>query len=179
MRNANIKLLLGITLLLVGGLGIPAGVLIPTFNVPNEEVVFESPGEARLTIEAPGRFYLWHNYRTVHEGRQVVRNRYLPDGMSFRVTRVDDGSTLPFQPRGSIQTEMGGSASQSVGYVDVERPGTLRVEVSDGDEQMRLMSFSRSRFKIFLRAIGFSVLSLVVLGSAGMVLLIMGITRRS
>lgn len=178
MNSANMKLLLGIVVLLVGGLGIPAGILIPAFSAPNETIVFQSPGETTLEIKAPGRFYLWHNYRTIHDGRQVVRNKYLPDGMSFQVTRVGDDSTLQFQPRGSIQTEMGGSASQSVGYVEVERPGTLRVEVAGGDEQTRLMAFSRSRFMPLARAIGFSLLSLAVLGSAGIVLIILGIVRR-
>mgnify|MGYP005857879765 CR=1 FL=1 len=179
MKGAKIKLMLGIVLLVVGGFAVPAGFLIPAFNTPNEEVIFESPGQAKLNVEAPGRFYLWHNYRTIQDGRQVVRNKHLPNGMTFEVIRADDGSTLTFEPRSSMTTEMGGSASRSIGYVDVESPGEFRIAVRGGDDQTRIMSFSRSRFMIFLRAIGFSVLSLAVLGSAGMVLLIIGIVQRS
>lgn len=178
MNSANLKLTLGIVLILVGGLAIPAGLLIPAFGAPSEEVVFESPGEATLDIEAPGRFYLWHNYRTIHDGQQVVRNQHLPDGMSFEVTRVDDGSTLAFQSRGSIHTEMANAASQSVGYVDVENPGTFRIEVRGGDDRLRVMSFSRSRMMLFVRAIGFSLLSMVLLGTGGAALMIMGLVQR-
>lgn len=177
MTSANLKLFSGIVLLLVGGLGIPAGILIPAFGAPNENVVFESPGEATLEIEAPGRFYLWHNYRTIHEGRQVVRGERLPNGMSFEVVRLADGSSLPFQPRGSIHTEMTNAASRSVGYVAVEQPGAFSIEVSGGDDRMRVMSFSRSRFMLFARAIGLSLLSMAVLGTAGVVLIILGVVQ--
>src|SRR6056297_3356877 len=171
MKSANLKISLGIIVLLLGGLAIPAGILIPAFSAPNEEVVFETPGATALDVHSPGRFYLWHNYRTLRDG-------HLPDGMSFNVTRAD-GSTVPLQPRASITTEMSGSASRSIGYVDIERPGTLRIEVRGGDEQMRVMSFERARFMMFARALGFSLLSLAVLGAGGIVLIIFGIAQRA
>lgn len=179
MRNGNFKILLGIVLVLVGGLAVPAGLLIPAFDAPNENVVFESPGEATLEIEAPGRFYLWHNYRTIHQGRQVARDQHLPDGMSFQVARLADGSSIPFQARSNIHTDIGGAESRSVGYVDIERPGTFEIQVRGGDDQTRIMSFSRSRFMMFARAVGFSLLSLVVLGSGGIVLIVFGVAQRA
>jgi|SRR6056297_1637881 len=179
MKRANVKLLSGVILLLIGGIAIPAAILVPAFDAPNEEVVFETPGEASLDIRSPGRFYLWHDYRTIHGGRQVARSEHLPDGMSFSVTRADDGSPLSFQPRSNISTELGGSSSRSIGYVDVERPGTLRIEVRGGDGQMRVMSFERARFMLFAGAVGFSLLSLTVLGSAGVVLIVLGIAQRA
>ncbi|MBL37567.1 MAG: hypothetical protein CMP07_04080 [Xanthomonadales bacterium] len=179
MKTGNLKILLGAILLLAGGLAIPAGLLVPAFGAPNENVVFETPGEATLEIEAPGRFYLWHKYRTIHQGRQVVRDEHLPDGMSFRVSRLDDGSSIPFQARSNIHTEIGDAESRSIGYVDIERPGTFMIEVTGGDEQTRIMSFSRSRMMLFARAIGFSLLSLVVLGSLGVVLIVFGIGQRA
>jgi len=178
MKSANLKISLGMIVLLLGGLAIPAGILIPAFSAPNEEVVFETPGATALDVHSPGRFYLWHNYRTLRDGRQVVRDEHLPDGMSFNVTRAD-GSTVPLQPRASITTEMSGSASRSIGYVDIERPGTLRIEVRGGDEQMRVMSFERARFMLFARAVGFSLLSLAVLGTGGIVLIVFGIAQRA
>lgn len=179
MKNGNLKILLGVVLLLAGGLAIPAGILIPTFSAPNENVVFETPGEATLEIAAPGRFYLWHKYRAIHQGRQVVRDEHLPDGMSFEVTRLGDGSSIPFRARSNIHTELGGAESRSVGYVDIERPGTFEIEVEGGDEQTRIMSFSRSRLMLVARAIGFSLLSLIVLGSCGVVLIVFGIGQRA
>lgn len=178
MKNANLKISLGIAVLLLGGLAIPAGILIPAFQAPNEEVVFETPGAAALDVRSPGRFYLWHNYRTIHDDRQVVRDEHLPDGMSFSVTRAD-GSTIPLQPRPNITTEMSGAASRSIGYVDIERPGMLRIEVRGGDAQMRVMSFERSRFMLFARAVGFSLMSLAVLGAGGIVLIVFGIAQRA
>jgi len=179
MKSGNLKILLGVLLLLAGGLAIPAGILIPAFSAPNENVVFETPGEARLEIKAPGRFYLWHKYRTIHQGRQVVRDEHLPNGMSFEVTRLADDSSIPFRARGNIQTEIGDAESRSVGYVDLQQPGTFEIEVGGGDEQTRIMSFSRSRMMLFARAIGFSLLSLVVLGSLGVVLIVFGIGQRA
>lgn len=179
MSSANFKLLLGIALVIVGGLALPAGILIPAFDAPDESVVFESPGEATLDIEAPGRFYLWHEYRTIHDGRQVVRDEHLPDGMSFDVTRAGDGPSVAFQARSNIHTEIGDSESRSVGYVDIEQPGTFRIEVGGGDDRMRVMSFSRSRFMLFTRAFGLSLLSLVILGAGGIILIIFGIAQRA
>lgn len=179
MKRANLKLLSGVALLLIGGIAIPAGILVPAFDAPNEEVVFETPGAASLNVLSPGRFYLWHDYRTIHDGRQVARDDHLPDGMSFTVTRVDDGSALSFQPRNNISTELSGSSSRSIGYVDVKRAGKLRIEVRGGDGQMRVMSFERARFMMFAGAVGFSLLSLTVLGSAGVVLIVLGIAHRA
>jgi len=179
MISSNLKLVLGIVVLLLGGLAIPVGIMISAFGAPAEEVVFEAPGQASLEVEAPGRFYLWHNYRTIHDGLQVVHNKHLPDGMSFEVTRLDDGSTLALQPRSNINTEMADAASSSVAYVDIEQPGRLRIEVGGGDDRTRIMSFSRSRFMLFARAIGFSLISLAVLGTAGIVLIVLGILQRT
>lgn len=179
MKTGNLKIVLGATLLLAGGLAIPAGILIPAFGAPNENIVFETPGEVTLEIEAPGRFYLWHKYRTIHQGRQVVRDEHLPDGMSFTVTRPADGSSIPFRARGNIHTEIGDAESRSIGYVDIQRPGTVRVEVGGGDDQTRIMSFSRSRLMLFTRAIGFSLLALIVLGSLGVILIVFGIGQRA
>lgn len=178
MSSATVKLLLGIILLLVGGLAIPAGILIPAFEAPNEEVTFETPGAASLDVRSPGRFYLWHDYRTIHDGRQVVRDENLPDGMSFSVKRAD-GPKIPLQPRANITTEMSGSASRSIGYVEVERPGTLQIEVRGGDEQIRVMSFERARFRLIAGAVGLSLLSLAVLGTAGVVLIVLGIAQNA
>ena len=179
VTSANFKLLLGIVLVVGGGLALPASILIPAFDAPDERVAFESPGAATLDIEAPGRFYLWHKYRTIHDGRQVVRDEHLPNGMSFEVTRVDEGSPVAFNARSNIHTEIGDSASRSIGYVDIERPGKFRIEVGGGDDRMRVMSFSRSRFMLFTRAFGLSLLSLVILGAGGIVLIIFGIAQRA
>lgn len=179
MTSANLKLVLGSVLLLLGGLAIPAGIMIPALDAPAEEIVFEVPGQASLEVEAAGRFYLWHNYRTIHQGRQVVHDKHLPDGMSFELTRLDDGSTLALQPRSNINTEMADAASSSVAYVDIEQPGRFRIEVGGGDDRTRVMSFSRSRFMLFARAIGFSLLSIAVLGTAGIVLIVLGIVQRT
>ena len=51
MKTGNLKILLGAILLLAGGLAIPAGLLVPAFGAPNENVVFETPGEATLEID--------------------------------------------------------------------------------------------------------------------------------
>lgn len=179
MKPANTMIWLGVAVLLIGGLLIPAGTLARAFGAPNEEVTFESPGRASLEIVAPGRFYLWHDYRTIHENQQLVRGQRLPDGVSFEVVRADDGSTLAFQPSGGTHTEIGGTASRSIGYVDIKRPGRVDIEVGGGDGQLRILTFSRSRFMQFVRAIGISLLSLAILGTAGILLIVFGIARRT
>jgi len=99
--------------------------------------------------------------------------------MSFDIAHADSGSNLEFQPRGSMHTEGGKSASRSVGYVDIETPGRIIVEIEGGDGKERVMSFSRSRIMLFVRSIGISLLLIAVFGTGGIVLIIFGVAQRA
>lgn len=179
MKKGTGKILIGIVLALAGLLVIPVAVIAPAIPAGSQSVTFLVPGQARLEALEPGRFYLWHEHETVFDGERRVAGERLPDGLRMEVRRLDENRALAFESNASMSTTSGSNASRSIGYVEVERPGTLEVEVTGGDDQQRVFTFARMRFWEIARAIGLGLVSILLIGSAGIGVLIWGIVERN
>jgi len=160
---------------LVGAFGIPLLVILPSLLGESNQVQFKAPGTIKVSVEQPGRWYLWNDFRTVYEGKNYNRSEGIPDGMEIRVYN-SKGELLEFVADTSLSSEGGGSWKNSIGYVEVESPAELRIEVSGGNEE-RILSFSQSGLlKMFGLILGGELLSSLV-AISGIGLVVWGIVK--
>jgi hypothetical protein len=154
-------LIIGIALFILGGFVIPFLLILPLFLNESANTQFLIPGSKEVTVEKPGRYYLWNDFQTVYEGKSFSRSENIPDGLEVAVTD-DTGRTLAFTSDTSTSSSSARSSKRSIGYVEVSNPGKLTVSVS-GDSEARVFSFSQSIFpKIFLAILGGGTASLLM-----------------
>jgi uncharacterized membrane protein len=122
---------------------------------------FLAPGEAQVWLAAPGEYILWHNYRTVHDGRSFDRPPKMPDGTRFRV-HGPDGDTILLRGYGGMSSEGADGSSLSVGRFAAAQPGPHRVAV-EGTFEARVMAVGPDRLWPIARLVG-QVFVIVVLG---------------
>ena len=85
MKPGIKTIIAGAVLFVVGALVIPLVVVLPLVLGKSHEFQFKAPGNAEITVNAPGRYYLWNNFRTVYEGKSYDRLENIPDGMEFQM----------------------------------------------------------------------------------------------
>jgi hypothetical protein len=133
------------------------------------------PGNAGFTAKEPGRYILWNDYQTLYNGRNYNQSQTLPDGMKIRILDAN-GSPLEFVNDGSTGFTSGTDAAKSIGYVEIEQPGTLQIQVSGGTED-RVFSFGRSRVLRIVGTILVGIGASVLLGLLGVLLVVWGVVK--
>lgn len=176
MIKKGVKTMLVGGLLLVGAIAIPVAVMVPSLSSegPSGEQ-FVVPGVGVLDVDAPGRFYLWHEYKSSFEGKRYSSGNRKADGANI-VAKQDGGEVMNFVVDESTSFSLGNRSKQSLGYIDVTEVGPVIFEVSGLDDEL---IFSASRYELFktLRKIGLSVITGAVCGVAGIGFLIWGIVK--
>jgi hypothetical protein len=174
MKRGVKTLIIGVIFLAVAVVA-PFLFLLPFFLQHQNENQFKVPGSIQITVEKPGRYYLWNDFRTVYNGQSFNRSEQIPDGLNIRIAD-SDGHPLTFVSNTSISSTNGSNAKNSIGYVEIEHPGKVTVQVSGGAQE-RIFSFSRSGIlMIFLLVIGGFGAS-VIFGLLGLGLIIWGIVK--
>jgi len=163
----------GVTFLL-GAFVVPLLFILPLILGHQQDARFKAPGSIEVAVKEPGRYYLWNDFRTIYNGKSYDRAETIPDGLEFQV-RDAEGHLLELVSDASISMSSGSSAKKSIGYVEVEHPCKVTVQVSGGEETI----FSFSQFG-WLRMLGLVVgavgLSMVV-AIAGLALIVWGIVK--
>ena len=175
MRNGLKHLIFGATLIVVGTLVIPLGVLVPLIFSDVAETQFLVPGSAEFEVEEPGRFYLWNDYQTIFGGTSYNRSESLPDGLSIRIQDTA-GRILEFIGDTSISSNNQSSGKVSIGYVEVIQPGLLTVSVA-GDTQPRVVSFAESKLLQMFGLIFGGVFLSIRLGLIGVIVGVIGVVK--
>ena len=161
MKPGLKTLITGIMLFILGGFVIPFLLIFPLFFNDSSNEQFLIPGSKEVTVEKPGRYYLWNDFQTVYDGSSFSHSENIPGGLKIAVTD-DAGKTLVFTSDTSTSSSSGRSSKNSIGYVEVNNPGKLRVSVS-GDSEDRVFSFSQSIFpKTFFVIMGGGFASLLM-----------------
>ena len=161
MKPGLKTLIAGISLFILGGFVIPFLLILPLFLNESSNQQFLTPGAKEVTVEEPGRYYLWNDFQTVYEGESFSRSERIPDGLKIAITD-DAGNTLTFHSDTSMSSSNGSSSKNSIGYVEVDGACQLLVTVS-GDTKERVFSFSQSNFKkMFLAILGGGVVSMLM-----------------
>lgn len=180
MKKGVKKIICG-TVLLIIGMALPFVLTIPFFlQIQEEGEVFRGPGVSRtISIDEPGRYYLWHNYSTVFEGRSYSFPEELPDGLSFSLTEQPSGNKIPMQSGSGFSEESGSRKKSSIGYFEVTEPGRYTVTISGNTEQ-RIFSLGKSSIDDLLGFFIKGAIGMVIaLGAAiaAAVLIILGIVQ--
>lgn len=127
--------------------------------------VEQFPGPGRLIVQAavPDDYMLWHDYKTVFQGRAYAGDKSLPDGARFRVTG----------PGGGVLVAGSNGATASVGETErvavasfvASVPGRYEIVV-EGDFPMRVFSVGPDNLlKSFGLIFGGIVMILLSLGA--------------
>jgi uncharacterized membrane protein len=149
---AGVVFLAGLTL---------AAILVWRFVAAFEPATrFLAPGEARVSVTVPGDYIVWHEHRTVYQGRAFNVPQAMPDGTRYRVL-APDGSALAVEPHSGMTSE--GSEGRSVSVAHFQSPisGTYRVFVEGGSDQ-RVIAVGPNRLWPILKLSG-EVSAIVVL----------------
>lgn len=164
MKSGIATIIAGLVLFVLGAFVLPLACVLLLVLGHKEPVQFKVPGTQEINVEKPGRYYLWNDFQTVYEGKSYDRSEHLPDGMEIKI-RDSNGTPLRFVSDGSMSSKDNDSARNTVGYVEIENPGKVKIEVSGGNEE-RIVSFEQSqllKMAGFLVA-DFGVSALVALG---------------
>ena len=81
------KKIIGGGMLFVVGMILPFAIII-SIIFQSDDITFRAPGSVEVTIEKPGRYYLYNNYSAVFEGRSYSFDEKLPNGLSFTYQTV-------------------------------------------------------------------------------------------
>jgi uncharacterized membrane protein len=122
---------------------------------------FLAPGSAQLELARPGDYVIWHDHRTVYQGRSYDVPAALPDGTRFGV-QAPDGNEVAVRAFGSMTSD--GSTGRSVSVARFQAPaaGTYRVSVQGGFEP-RPVSVGPNRLWPVLKLAG-AVLAILAFG---------------
>src|SRR4029453_1273052 len=134
-----------------------AAILVWRFVAAFEPAVwFMAPGEAQVALSGSGEYILWHEHRTVYQGRTYDVPPRMPDGTRFRV-RGPRGEVPPLPGDGAttLQAHNEGRDGRSVSVARFEaaEPGTYVVSV-EGSFEPRVMSVGPNRLGPILKLVG-------------------------
>lgn len=111
------------------------------------------PGTFETNVVKAGRYYLYNDYQTIYNGKTYDNSKNLPGGMEIKILN-SQGNPLPFTGDTSFSVNGSGTERNSIGYVDVQNPGKVRIEVS-GTTDERIFSFGQENFfKFFIWIMG-------------------------
>ena len=129
------------------------------------------PGSAVITLDRPGHYLIFHEARSVVDGR--VYQARLGDGV--RITLVPEGGGPPVAlvaPKMSTEYEIGCCVGRSLLAFDIERPGRFRLSASPangGDEPKTVLAVSQGVvgriFHLILVMLGISSIGLGIAGA--------------
>jgi hypothetical protein len=161
MKTGAKTIITGIFLIVLGAFVIPLTVILSLVLDDSNEKQFKIPVTTVITIEEPGRYYLWNEYQTIFNGRSYNRSKSIPDGIEIKIKSQKTGESYNFISNGSISSNNNGSSRNSIGYVDIQNVGSIDIEISGGNEE-RIFSFSQfdlwDIFGLILGGIGLSMM---------------------
>jgi uncharacterized membrane protein len=126
---------------------------------------FLAPGAAEVSIAQPGEYIVWHEHRTVYQGRTFNVAPAMPDGTRYRI-EAPDRRSLRVESHSGMSSEAGAERSVSVARFQAPVAGTYRVAV-EGSFDARVMAVAPNRVWPILKLAGsVFVLVLAALGIA-------------
>jgi len=149
----------------VAGLAL-GGILVWSFIADFEPGVrFLAPGAVQVSIASPGDQIVWHEHRTLYQGRAFNVAPAMPDGTRYRV-QAPDGSPIAIEPQSGMSSEGSEGRSVSVAHFAAPHGGVYRVLV-EGITEPRVMAVGPNRAWPIMKLVGeVSLLVVLALGAA-------------
>ena len=136
---------------------------------------FLAPGEAQVMLAKPGDYILWHEHRTVYDGRTYDVAPQMPDGTRYRV-RGPEGDIILLQGYRGMSSQDGAGSSISVGRFEAALPGPYRVSV-EGNFERRVMAVGENRLWPILTLAGEAFVVLILATGVAIALGLYGFLR--
>jgi hypothetical protein len=138
-------------------LAVPSGLLLKTgiTNLTEGLERFTAPGSATVTLETPGTYTVFHEYRSSLGGRLYDGPATLP-AMNFVVEGPAGTSPAIESSSGDFDYSIGSRAGYAVGALRIERPGEYRITsvyVDESGEQV-VLGLGRDTEKSTLQTVG-------------------------
>lgn len=160
MKPGSKRIIFGIFIFLAGAIIVPLGIIVSLIVTDSNKLIFKVPGSIRYSMNKPGQYYLWNEYKIVFDGISYNRSKDIPDGIQIRIRNEQTGQVYTFVSNASISSDSGGSARNSIGYIESDSPGNVLIEVQGGNEE-RIFSISQFRlwriFSTIFGGIGFAI----------------------
>ncbi|MHC4292486.1 MAG: hypothetical protein ACYSTR_09780 [Planctomycetota bacterium] len=178
MKKHTKQIISGVVLFILGGMIIPVIFVVLVFtSLLNDKPLtkFTIPGQAIVTIEKQGRYYLWNDVHTVFEGKSYPATGEFPEGLEITLIENQDGGPVVFVSDTSITSLSSDSHKNSIGYFEVDKPGVYILNVF-GETELRVCSFGRSFFNtksiLICLTVGFLEM---LMGVGGFIFIVIGI----
>lgn len=123
---------------------------------------FLAPGKLAINVERPGKVVIWHDHRTMFQGRSYDAPDKLPAGARIRVIEEASGRELDVGATFGASSESGNSRRVSVAQFRAEQPGRHLILV-EGTFDPRVFSAGADFLARMLWAI-FGAVALVLVG---------------
>ncbi len=142
------------------------GILVSSFIAGFEPAVrFLAPGAVQVSIAAPGDQIVWHEHRTLYQGRAFNVEPGMPDGTRYRV-QAPDGSPIAIEPHSGMSSEGSEGRSVAVAHFAAPYAGVYRVLV-EGLTEPRVMAVGPNRAGPMMKLVGeVSLIVVLALGAA-------------
>jgi hypothetical protein len=88
---------------------------------------FSAPGSAQITIDEPGHYNLFHEYRSSFGGR-VVNGPAVLSNLTITMLGPKGVSPAVEGSSGNFNYSLGSSAGYSIGSIQIEEPGVYQME---------------------------------------------------
>jgi uncharacterized membrane protein len=136
----------------LAGIALPAVLVwrfVANFEQPSR---FVAPGAAEVKLARAGDYILWHEHRTVYQGRSFDLPAAMPDGTRYRI-EAPDAKALVVHPYGGMTSE--GTHGKGVSVARFEAPvaGPYRVAV-EGAFEPRVIAVGPNWLWPILRLLG-------------------------
>lgn len=127
---------------------------------------FLAPGAGIVVTEKPGSFVIWHEYRTLYEGRTYEAATQLPGGARLRITDPQ-GRDLEVVASGGTTMRSDTAERASVARFDSLVAGPHRIAI-DGDFEPRVIAVGEDFMAPLLTTIGLAMAVAVIgIGAGG------------
>lgn len=155
-------------LLIVVGIALNVAAVVSIYSSFRDSgTQFMGPGKTTVNIVKPGHYTLWHETKTIVDGKFLTFSNELPSGVSIKIAKRPEGTDVPLRPSGSTYMESGGKRRVSVAQLTFAIPGEYEVDVAGLDEK-RVFYLDEAKFlRMFMRV--------MVCGLVGMLFILAGI----
>ncbi|MEA2447036.1 MAG: hypothetical protein QOK47_673 [Actinomycetota bacterium] len=176
-RSKRVYLLVPAVFLL---LAIPSVWLLVTgiSNLAEGLVRFTAPGDSTITIAEPGRYTVFHEYRSNFNGNVYNGAPQLPT-VNIQMTGPAGESPIVQPSTGDFNYNFGSTAGYSVGAVEIDKPGEYEVHsgYASGSGPGVVLALGREKAKSTLQTVGGGFGLAAAFGISFMIWLIIFIVR--
>ena len=175
MKAGVKQIIVGVVVFGMGAICVPFVIVLTLVRDSVDLLEFEVPGAAIAFVDTPGRYYLWHDYQTVYDGRTYHNPIGLPDGLMIEITQ-QGGMPLDFVSDPHTRFSSIGRARQSIGYVELSKAGQVTIDVT-GEAESRIFSLSPFSFGRVVGLVIKGLLLAVLAAFSSLGLIIWGIVK--